>query len=224
MNTILVVLNSRKQTWLLYNLLISFVTHTKYPERLKICINIDNDDVETQEFANFAKSNINLNLIFESEERSFRLNDRINSSFNKYISDFNWALNTDVCIRTENWDSIIDENNKENVLYINDDGEYGPGKQYCFFPILSKKIISGMKTFFPTGIYNLGADVILHQILDGFNIIKHIPISVWHYKYHNLIPHWIKTDSHFVNDIYLDGNTFRILKDRIRETLADTNI
>ena len=224
MKTILVVLNSRKQTYLLYNLLLSFQETTKYPERLKICINIDDCDQESQEFAKFAKNNINLNLIFNSDERNYRLNDRLNISFRNYLSDFNWVLNTDTCIKTTHWDTIVDQYSGVKALYVEDDGEYGLGKQYCFFPILSKELLGPMKCFFPPSIYNLGADVALHDVLKDFPIIEHVPIKVWHYKYHGLIPRWITTDSSFVNNLSFDGQEKRMLQERIGQALANSSI
>lgn len=218
MNTILVNFNSRHHTWLLYNLLLSFEKNTAHPERLTICINTDEDDEETDRFSKFAIQNIKLNLIFNKEERSKFLNGRLNNSFKDYMCDFNWVLNADTCLMTKNWDLVIDElDNAPMAYYIDDDGPYGEGKQYCFFPILSRKLLYAMESFFPPTIQNLGADVCLHSILYDFPIIKHIPIKVLHYKYNGMMPQWIYFDrTYFNNNLNLDGDTRRIIQGRIR--------
>lgn len=222
MKTILVNFNSRHHTWLLYNLLLSFEKNTAHPERVTICINIDSDDEESDRFSHFAQDNIKLNLIFNKEERIPALNERLNRSFRNYMCDFNWALNADTCVMTKNWDLVLDEfDDSPMAYYIDDDGPYGDGKRYCFFPILSKKILSAMKNFFPPTIQNLGADVCLHNILSDFPIIKHIPIKVLHYKYNGMMPEWIYFDrSYFNNALYLDGDELKMMQGRIKSVVT----
>lgn len=195
-------MNSRGRIDLLDQFLLGLYVRTACPQRIKIFIRVDNNDLDTMCYIkSHEQETLKIPVTWIIEDQNYHMNQNLNLMALNFGQDINWCVNNDTCIMTHEWDLELDDFilsnnllNKIAYIYINDDYSDPNSAHGCCFPILTNVTIQTMRCFFPNEIEAHGADNCLYKI---FNTIKQNRI----YHCPNLyIDHYCSYNNKYISD------------------------
>ncbi len=193
------IINSRGRPKMLENLLDSITRTTDNLHKIDAYIGLDNDDVESLEFAKRYRKQFDIYFITGDRPES------LNANFNKlaFMADGQYQCNSNDDVEFDNsclhWDTIIldkirqfkQENNiKDDIIYVGcaDSSIDKPeGSKYASFPIVSKQAVEVLGYHMDADFVGLGADNALHRVYEAVNRTLYIPeIKFRHYLHETL--------------------------------------
>lgn len=181
---------TRERTTLLNNLINSINSTVKNQDLIEVIAIYDDDDKETDEFANSISCPY-LRMI--KQPRTKRLNeDYINSASRLSSGKYILVLNDDVEFITPGWDEIILstlDSFTDGIIYGNiDDGmndlKSNQKLQYCGFPVLGKKGTEILNYSMSPIFNSWGADVHLYRVYNAIGRVIEVPIKILHISSH----------------------------------------
>ena len=183
------ILNSRRRTALLNNLLTSVYENTSNLNDVEILISTDSDDEDSKRFL----SNISFpNLRYEVIPRSLHLNNRLTSLAFQSTGKYIFILNDDTEIVTPEWDrlaweflELIPDQIVYGYTYCNSVDKEGPAK-YASFPIVSRRSVDILGYFMHPAFTSLGGDVHLWRLYNEIHRTISIPVHIRHTRHETI--------------------------------------
>lgn len=179
------ILNTRKRTVLLENLLRSIERTVSDPDGIQVLINFDKDDKDTYRFAN-SYPRFSYVIEWHMDERPSNLHSSLNlladlsdGGITKYI----FVLNDDVEFLTSGWDKQIVAVPPDEIWYISTSDNSADKErtaEYASFPILTIEAYHALGYFMSEKFVGLGADVHLWRIFNSLDRIKKTSIELDH--------------------------------------------